>query len=163
MGYTTDFHGRFNLDKELTNKHYNYLKKFSNTRRMARDSHMCSLLRDKERLNVHLLAGIDGEYFVGGDGLYGQDSDESIVDYNSPPSTQPSIWCQWVPSKDKLSIEWNGGEKFYCYVEWINYLIDNFLKPWGYTLNGTVSWKGEDPSDIGDIVINNNKIKIELY
>ena len=29
--------------------------------------------------------GNDGEYFVGGSGFAGQDKDDSIVDYNTPP------------------------------------------------------------------------------
>jgi len=25
-------------------------------------------------------------------------------------------------------------------VEWLEYLISHFIEPWGYTLNGSVTW-----------------------
>ncbi len=39
---------------------------------------------------------------------------------------------------------WNGAEKFYNYVEWLQYLIDKILAPRGYTLNGECQWFGEN-------------------
>jgi hypothetical protein len=78
----------------------------------------------------------------------------------SPPSTQPGLWCQWVAGDGGNSIEWDGGEKFYDYIDWIKYLINNFLKTWGYTINGTVKWRGEDFSDIGKIVIVDNQVQV---
>lgn len=56
------------------------------------------------------------------------------------------------------TIVWDGCEKFYFYIEWLEYLIENFLKPWGYKLNGSVSWRGELFSDIGVITVENNKV-----
>jgi hypothetical protein len=38
------------------------------------------------------------------------------------------------------------------------YLIGHFLAPWGYTLNGTVKWVGEDPADSGVIEVENNRV-----
>ena len=55
-------------------------------------------------------------------------------------------------------IQWSGAEKFYDYVEWLQYLIDNFLKPWGYVLNGEVNWQGEREEDIGTILVASNLI-----
>ena len=54
-----------------------------------------------------------------------------------------------------------GGEKFYNYTEWIKYLIQHFLSVWGYVLNGTVEWQGEDSRDIGRIIVENNVVHIE--
>jgi hypothetical protein len=93
---------------------------------------------------------------VGGKEDFGQGQDDSIVNYNTPPSGQPSLWCQWVPNENGTAIEWDGGEKFYEYVDWIEYLISNFLAPWGYVLNGEVEWSGEDRDDRGMIIIDNN-------
>jgi hypothetical protein len=53
---------------------------------------------------------------------------------------------------------WDGNEKFYHYAEWLEYLIGHFLAPWGYTLNGTVKWVGEDPADSGVIEVENNRV-----
>lgn len=145
MGYTTDFEGRFKLNKKLDDDTYNFLTKFNETRRMKR----------KFPDNKY---GVDGEFFVDGDGDFGQDRDDSVVEYNQPPRTQPSLWCQWRPSDDGMFIEWDGGEKFYSYVEWLAYLVQNVLHPKGYRLNGEVEWIGEDRDDRGMIVVNDNQI-----
>lgn len=70
----------------------------------------------------------------------------------------PGYYCQWVPNDDGTAIEWDGQEKFYEYIAWIHYLVDNFLKPKGYILNGEVDWRGEDDYDLGMIRIRDNKI-----
>jgi hypothetical protein len=159
MGYTTDFDGHFTLDKPLTQAHADYLNKFSSTRRVQRQN---AELPDPLREAVGLPMGVDGGYYVNAGGFHGQAEDESIVNYNMPPEGQPGLWCQWVVTKDNngnyTKIEWDGGEKFYNYIEWINYIIEHFLMPWGYTLNGVVKWRGEDFYDIGTIVIVNNVV-----
>jgi hypothetical protein len=85
----------------------------------------------------------------------------NVVDYNCPPEIQPSSWCQWIPTEDGMAIVWDGGEKFYEYVDWIKYLITKVLAPAGYILNGEVEWQGEDREDMGKIVITNNVVKIQ--
>ena len=129
MGYTTDFEGHFEVTPPLEIKHADYLARFSGTRRMRTDG-------------------------------------------------QPSLWCQWVPISDSFEphrmmdgpdqeadapayypyFGWDGGEKFYNYVEWLEYIVSRFLKPWGYALNGEVTWQGEERADIGKIVVENNQI-----
>lgn len=146
MGYTTDFAGRFELDKPLAPKMKKFLTMLNETRRMKR--------------NVDEAFGIDGEFFVFGTGSYGQDQDNTIVDYNQQPSTQPSLWCQWVPNEDGTAIEWDGGEKFYAYSEWLFYIINKILAPNGYTLNGTVIWQGEETGDVGKIHVVNNVVTV---
>jgi len=145
VGYSTDFTGQFNFDKELDEETYQFLYKFSNTRRMKR-----KFPNDKY--------GVEGEFFVDGKGCMGQDDDKTVVDHNTPPQTQPSLWCDWEPTKDRLHIKWNGAEKFYYYVKWIQYIIDNVLEPKGYVLSGSVDWQGEDSSDTGAIIAINNLI-----
>ena len=140
MGYSTDFDGEWKLNKPLDGETKTFLTKLANTRRMKRSG-----LDEKY--------GIEGEFFVG------QDSDDSVVDYNRPPCTQPSLWCQWIPNDEGTAIEWDGGEKFYDYIPWIEYLIENILAPRGYVLNGDVSWNGEESSDFGIIRIENNVVK----
>lgn len=144
MGYSTDFTGQFKLDKQLTEDDHKFLDKLSQTRRMAR--------------NVDPEYGVEGEFYVNGDGLCGQNREDNIIDYNRPPSTQPGLWCQWAPTEDGWFIEWDGGEKFYNYVEWLEYLIDRILAPRGYILNGTVDWQGEEREDIGRIIVKDNVI-----
>lgn len=148
MGYTTDFDGVFKLNKPLDDETYSFLKKLSETRRMKR------VLPSKY--------GVDGEFYVDGKGLMGsEEKDPSIVNYNMPPSTQPSLWCQWTPTEDRLGIHWDGNEKFYDYVPWIIYIIDKILAPRGYSLTGDVVWVGEDRDDMGKIEIKNNRVKVK--
>jgi len=78
--------------------------------------------------------------------------------HNETPKNIPSLWCQWVPTKDGTGIEWDGNEKFRNYVEWLKYILYNFLQPWGYELNGEVQWQGESCGDTGKIVVKNNKV-----
>lgn len=73
---------------------------------------------------------------------------------------QPGLWCQWIPTDDGTAIVWDEGEKFYNYKEWIEYLIQHFLAPWGYVLNGVVQWAGESRGDIGLIKIVNNDVQV---
>jgi hypothetical protein len=161
MGYTTEFSGQFNLDKPLTKAHREYLHKFNRTRRMHRNA-ICESMADPAREAVKLPIGKQGEFFVGGLGYAGQDRDDSIVEYNSPPATQPGLWCQWIPNEDGTAIVWDGGEKFYEYIPGIEYLIENFLRPWGYVLNGTVNWEGEGSDDTGKIRIKNNEVTAQM-
>jgi hypothetical protein len=149
MGYTTDFSGKFDLNKELSPKMVQYLTLFNETRRMQR--------------NVDEVFGVEGEFFVFGGGDFGQDHEPNIVDYNEPPSTQPSLWCQWKPTSDRMGIEWDGGEKFYNYTEWLVYLIHKFLAPNGYVLNGVVEWSGEESGDVGEIFVEDNKVFIQEW
>jgi len=144
MGYSTDFKGQFILDKELSDKDFTFLRKFNESRRVKR--------------NLPAEYGVEGEFYVDDKGSLGQEREESIVDHNAPPSTQPGLWCQWVPTEDRMGIEWDGNEKFYHYTEWIKYLIEKILSPRGYILNGTVKWQGEDMDDRGKIEIVDNKV-----
>ena len=159
MGYTTEFKGEFKLDKPLELKHKNYLDDFSRSRRMRRDPELIKQVPDP----VRELAGLPclPEYFVANAKVnYGQVHSPDVVEYNYPPYGQPSLWCQWVPTEDGTGIKWDGSEKFYEYIEWLGYIIDHFLTPWGYVLNGTVSWVGEDSGDTGDIIVANNAVGI---
>jgi len=134
--------------------------------------------------------GREGEYFVGGDGIKwnsGEEirrQDETILDYNAPPCTPvqsnnswkvywnlrqnmiatgqavPGLWCQWTVDKAGTRLEWDGGEKFYYYSEWLKYLITHFFDKWGVKLTGIVYWQGEDREDSGKLEITNNILSI---
>jgi hypothetical protein len=158
MGYTTEFSGSFSLDKPLLASHSAYLHKFATTRRMERKQTIASKLPDPVREAAGLPIGKQGAYFVGGGGDFGQGTDASIVNSNGAPDGQPGLWCQWVPTETDDGIEWDGGEKFYDYTKWLAYIIEHFLMPWGYILDGEVEWFGEDRDDRGIIIVENNII-----
>ena len=147
MGYTTDFTGKFKLNKPLDKETLTYLKKFSGTRRM------------KRKLDPKY--GVEGEFYVDGGGDFGQAQEPNIIDYNESPSTQPGLWCQWAPTDDGKHIEWNGTEKFYEYFLWLKYILEKLLVPKGYLLSGVVHWTGEDHSDIGTIQAIGSDILVE--
>jgi len=159
MGYTTDFEGAFLLDRPLDDETYTFLKKLASTRRMVRD--VSKLPKPDADHSTHGFEswGVDGEYYVHGGGSFGQAQEDSVVEYNSSPGSQPNLWCQWVPSDDRLHIRWDGGEKFYDYVEWLSWIIDRVLAPRGYHLSGEVEWQGEDSRDIGKITVDRNTIR----
>lgn len=70
----------------------------------------------------------------------------------------PSFYCQWVPTRDGTQLQWDGGEKFYEYAEWLEVLNDRFFKPWGVKLFGTVKYQGEDFEDRGVLVAEGNSV-----
>lgn len=144
MGYTTDFTGQFTLDRPLDDDTFTFLQKLSKTRRM------------KRALGPEY--GVEGEFYVDGSGFHGQDHEPSVLNYNEPPATQPGLWCHWTPTDDRLALEWDGGEKFYYYVEWLEYLVKTILAPRGYVLNGEVHWSGEEEGDIGLIRVRDNVV-----
>ncbi len=190
MGYTTNFDGSLKLSKNLTEEQFDYLTKFNDTRRMKRDVNKLMEMYDGKHGypgrtgTPEEIYGNDGEYFVGGKGHAGQDRDDSIIDFNTPPGQldylntpdfgerwkenelrkiegkcQPGLWCQWMVG-DGYVLQWDGGEKFYHYVEWLSYLISHFFEPWGIKLTGEIEWVGEDSEDRGKIVVENNDIAV---
>jgi hypothetical protein len=140
MGYTTDFAGEWTLNKPLDDFTYNFLRNLSDTRRMGR-----TVSEDKY--------GIEGEFYIEDLEDSGQRLNPNIIDYNRPPITQPGLWCDWKPTEDRKYIEWNQSEKFYYYIEWIEYILSKILLPLGYKLDGTIDWRGEDFYDTGEIVL----------
>lgn len=164
MGYTTDFEGKFAVTPTLKPEHAAYLRKFSETRRMRRYSNATANRPDPIREAVDLPVGHEGCFFVGEEGMAGQglgmgDRPPDVMNYNSPPTNQPGLWCQWTPNAQGDAIVWDGGEKFYDYTEWLVYLIRTFLQPWGYSLTGAVGWAGEEADDRGTIYVKNNKVE----
>lgn len=167
MGYTTEFSGEWRITPPLKEEHRAYLDQFSTSRRMKRDPKVTASIPDPIREAVGLPVGEEGGYFVGPKGDNGQGSmwgfgrspedRGGITDSNTPPKGQPGLWCKWEPNGHGTAIVWSGAEKFYDYVEWIQYLLDHFLTPWGYKLSGRVDWQGEDESDKGYIVVYNGR------
>jgi len=135
--------------------------------------------------------GNEGEYFVGGTGEYGQYTDDSVIDVNQSPGSvikgkdedfgtywsryqkqiqgglcQPGLWCQWTVEQQfeggEFVLVWDGGEKFYNYVEWLKYLINHFFEKWGVKLNGEITWVGEGSEDMGKIVVVDNDVTVKV-
>ena len=142
----------------------------------------------KDKTNADEVYGFKGEYFAKDDNDMGQSGDVSVIDFNASSGEvawgefegdlnrwakrdemqkainadiikQPGLWCQWE-LQDDTTLAWDGNEKFYNYIEWLQYLIVHFFKPWGINLNGECFWQGDDNSDMGKIEIIDNVINI---
>ena len=145
MGYSTDFTGHVTITPPLNAVEIAYLKKFADSRRMNRP---------------------EGPYSTR-DHSY---SELGFDDYNRPPAGQPGLWCGWEPTDEGTTIEWNQTEKFSYSTEWMQYLIDHFLKPgahaqgqpgfeeftFDHTVNGTIEAQGEDPDDTWQLIVIDN-------
>ncbi len=68
----------------------------------------------------------------------------------------PDAYCQWEPTKDGCGLEWDGGEKFYHYDDWIEFLAA-FLQTKGYVVTGSVRFRGESFDDCGVLTIVDGK------
>ena len=121
MGYHTEFHGQFNLNRPLDKETHEFLTKLASTRRM------------KRRMDPKY--GVQGEFYV-------------------DAATEDDPFGQ---NEDGTAIEWDGGEKFYDYIEWIEYIQKAVLDDKGYHLTGTVYWDGEESGDLGQIEMRGGK------
>lgn len=150
MGYHTEFEGSIDVFPPLNEQEIAYLKSFANSRRMDREK---------------------GPYFVEGTSYAGQCHDSDVRNYNAPPEGQPSLWCKWEPTEDGTSIEWNGAEKFYGSIQWMQYLIEHFIGetplakkelPFlnSHVLHGKIEAHGEDRSDHWFLIVENNEVRI---
>jgi len=78
------------------------------------------------------------------------------------PNGKPSIWLGWEITKNDRQanyyLEWDGGEKFYNYTEWLEYIIKYVFKVWGVKLNGQIDWRGDEWEDNGTIIVKDNTV-----
>ena len=188
MGYSTDFSGYAEFNKPLPKELCDYINGFANRRHVTRDVniikkmdpfwkdhcfkgdlgpegiyYLVPLTLREEQVKTYIPAGLYGKQK---DGLYnnifGQLADKSVINENIPPKDCPSLWCQWIIS-DNGTLEWDGGEKFYEYIPWLEFLIKHFFAPDGYILNGSIQWQGDDSDDYGTIDITNNIVTAHPY
>ena len=162
MGYTTWFKGVFKFNRLPSEYMRKYIKSFSTSRRVKRNNDLIKKEDpDWEKYCFKGNLGIEGEYYIKYEN-YNYTMTQSILDFNEPPKTQPSLWCHWIINEDG-DLCWDEGEKFYNYIEWLRYLIDNFFIKENLILNGKVDFQGEYDDDKGTIEIENNLIKVIRY
>jgi len=75
------------------------------------------------------------------------------------PGMPDGFYCQWEPTEDGAGLEWDGGEKFYFFPEWLEYLVAHYIKPWGYVLNGSVEWESIFDPEHGTLVVRDNCVE----
>ena len=145
MGSAMNRSRQFTVSPPLTEEHAAYLHRFNQTRRMQRDSKLVTAMPDPAREAVGLPVGRQGGCFVGEAADDDRYRERSIMDANKPPSGQPGLWCPWAPTKDRTGLQHTGSSSD-ANGKWLRYIIDHFLKPWGYTVDGLVFWEDEHAS-----------------
>ena len=84
-----------------------------------------------------------------------------VVDPNCPPTPCTSLWSDWTivyNGSGGALLTWNGDEKSYDMWEWLQLLIDHVFAPYGYVLNGSVDFQGENDYDSGNFTVVDNVI-----
>ena len=157
MGYNTCFEGSINIDKPVDEETKKLLHGLNTTRRMKRNVNKLAELLNISVENCIELYGDQGQLYFNNDGEMGQSITKDIVNYNDPPTSQPGLWCNWRLNEQNNTIEWDEGDKFYDFIEWMEYLV-KILSNRGYILNGQISWEGEDCDDTGTITVENHKV-----
>lgn len=71
----------------------------------------------------------------------------------------PGLYCQWVPSQDGTEIIWDGNEKFYDSVEWMQYIIDKMFPT--HKFSGVIYAQGEETGDVWDLIVKNNVASVK--
>ena len=149
----------------ISSRHRIFLRKFCASRRMAYSEEAIQYRPDPFRENVGLPFGIEGAYYVNNPDMDGEAMgtrlSAGVLDYHRPPQGQPSLFCGWTITRSRLIWSWN--PEATAHIEWLRYLIRHFFSPWGYLLNGTLSWFNDVADNAGDIVVANNKITIRKY
>lgn len=141
--------GCLKFNKPLSERHHKYLNAFFKTKRIIRDVDVLREIPDPLREAVNLPIGEEGCYFVAS--ANNPMRTKSIIDYKVAPSDQPNSWCAWYPSNDgsmlEISMDNVNGRK-----DWLQYMIDNFFNPWGYSISGKIKFT-KDPAEYTEIIL----------
>ena len=156
MGYTTYFNGGFYFNKEVDEKLKEYIDKYSYTRHMSYDT---SLIKEKipfwRAFTLNGDLGKNGALIADKQRLLDDFHGEFVKDYNDN-GVCPGLWSHWVIEDNQLV--WDEGEKFYNYIEWLEFYITHFFEPYDLVLNGVAYFYGEERGDCGYIIIDENHI-----
>ena len=79
--------------------------------------------------------------------------------WETQPQGQPTQRSQWQPTGEGNALVYHGQGNFDGYIASLQYLIDHFLQPWGYVVEGATSWKREDGA-AGFIAVKANQVQV---
>lgn len=86
------------------------------------------------------------------------ETEKNQADYwrfcNDKIDDAPRSYCQWEVTHNGDELEWDGGEKFYYPVEWMQWLIDQFPE---HQFSGELIAQGEEAGDAWKLVVKGNK------
>ena len=166
MGYDTEFEGSFKLSRRVTPDEFDYMRRFNFTRHEAFDVDKLIAEFGDSRGLKGLGYGERGEYYVSAIDGHCARENACIVrggymyrprhyQYGDEKEISPN--CHWKLTDDGMRLVWDGGEKTYDYIEWLDVTIGIF-EHWGITLSGSVNWHGDDDDDDGNITVLENRI-----
>jgi hypothetical protein len=130
---------------------------FAGARHVMRHEILAGTLPDPLRVAVGLPVGLDGGYFVGS---RGRAWDESVKNPHIPPTDQPSCACAWLPTRNGAGLRQAAGaaaQPVQVQLDWLRYLVEHFLRPWGYTLHGELAAQ-DATGNRGRLVVNDTQI-----
>lgn len=85
-----------------------------------------------------------------------------LKQYSVNDDRTPSMYCEWIFDPHGKRLAWNTAAANYeTYIDWLKYIMDNFLIPWNYTLNGNTKY--QKGYKIVDVFINDNNIETSEY
>lgn len=114
MGVHYEFLGHVTVDPPLNAAEREYLKAFSESRRWDRPSGPYTVPPNPREDDSALEGVVRG-------------AADDLTNHRSPG--QPGLWCDWTPCAKGCCLSHNGVEKFYGSGEWMQYVIDHFLRP----------------------------------
>ncbi len=168
MGYTTTFEGKVKISPPLNKEEIKFLKFFCGVAHIKRKHSEAYYFLQKRNFLTEMISKIYIQFWSFWGYELESGAQKEIIDDGSPPDGQPSKWCQFMPTDDGHYIVWDGLEKFYYSLEWMQYLIDHFIGddpkakselPFlqSHVLNGEMKAFGEDEEDRWILKVKNNK------
>lgn len=181
MGYYTTFDGTLRVTPAVQPHHRAYLDRFFAMPHYRYNVAELENIKDPYREAVGLPLGPDGAFAVivdENDDHWASDGirvdppkigarDGLRLDGPNTPRGQPmvSTWCAWNVAPDgddgdEFQLGQGSGDnlKAYGFREWLVYCLKHFFVPWGYKVNGTVDWQGEDRDDMGRLEVRDNHV-----
>lgn len=158
MSYTYDLIGKLSVSPPLSADQVAYIQEFSHSYR-HKFAPKWQSWPNPLREAVGLPVGIEGEYISSAMGT-GVDFIENCMEVDTnTPNNQPSFQCCWTTTAKGNVVKWNKLGRTFAPVQWLEYMMEHFFKPWGVTLNGKVECHGEAKEDRTLIVVTNNTVR----
>jgi len=164
--------GYFDITPTLTDYDKYYLFNFAYTKHFKRDTNLLKKIYnnrngyngkygDEGEFFIKFLTNINGE-LINNPNMYSSDDIKTILDFQNPPISMPSLVCPWIPSLtgSQLLNKSNKNDDYNNEYGWLKWLIDNFFRKKKYILNG--NFKIENNKMVKNIIIVDNKIKIHI-
>lgn len=165
--------GELKLSPALTNRESNFLKDFAKTRHFHRswrveddngknwvdpNNDFRPTFSDPKYKEIYLRSNINNnkeqkQYEL---------NKWRCIDYHKANPGMPSLYCHWIPLDDNKTLKWDN-EDFSKGLDWLKFIIENYINPWRYQLNGELYVTNADsefPFESGKIIVTDNIITL---